>query len=78
VSAVVERRWKLLEYLEDGRLGLYDLEMDPEEKTDLAGREPARAAELRAKLEAWRQRVRAPMPAPNPNFQAAGKKSAAR
>lgn len=66
VSAVRSGRWKLLEYLEDGRLELYDLERDGGEKQDLAAREPQRVDELRKRMEEWRRSVSAPMPRPNP------------
>ena len=41
------------------------------EQINLAAREPARAAELRAALAAWRGRVGARLPVPNPNYDAA-------
>lgn len=69
VSAVRSGRWKLLEYLEDGRLELYDLETDGSEKHDLAAKEPARAVELRQRLNEWRVSVQAPMPVPNPAWK---------
>ena len=66
VSAVRSGDWKLLEYFEDGRVELFDLASDPGETTDLAGREPARVAELRRRLEAWRREVGARLPVRNP------------
>ena len=50
-------RWKLLERYEDGRVQLYDLVGDLGERTDLAEREPARVADLRARLHAWYREV---------------------
>jgi arylsulfatase A-like enzyme len=47
-------RWKLIEGPDEGRLELYDLETDPEERVNLAEREPARTAALRARLARWR------------------------
>ncbi len=70
VSAVRAGDWKLLEYLEDGRLELYNLRRDPSENLDLASVEPQRAAALRARLDQWRHDVGARMPMPNPNFKA--------
>lgn len=70
VSAVRQGDWKLLEYFEDGRLELYNLQNDPAEKTNLASQEPARTAELRARLEQWRNEVGAKRPASNPGFKA--------
>jgi uncharacterized sulfatase len=63
--------WKLIEFFEDNSLQLYDLAKDPAEQVNLAAREPARAAELRAALAAWRARVGARLPVPNLNYDAA-------
>jgi arylsulfatase A-like enzyme len=68
-SAIRAGDWKLLEYFEDGRLELFNLKSDPGEQTDLAAREPARAAELRARLEQWRREVGAKMPVRNAAFK---------
>ncbi len=57
--------WKLLEYFEDGRLELYNLKADPSETTDLARQAPARVADLRRRLAAWRTSVGAAMPQAN-------------
>jgi hypothetical protein len=59
------RQWKLLEFLEDGHLELYDLESDLSESHNLASIEPQRAAMMRERLEAWRREVSASMPKPN-------------
>ncbi len=69
VSAVVARDWKLIEYFEDSRLELYDLAHDPGEQRDLAAAMPDRARQLHARLKAWRESVRAPMPSPNPDYR---------
>jgi arylsulfatase A len=69
VSAVRAGRWKLLEYLEDQRVELFDLAADPSEQNDLAAQEPERARELRQRLHAWRESVGAAMPKPNPEFK---------
>lgn len=70
-SAVRRGPWKLVEFLEDGRLELFSLAEDPGEQVNLAAREPARAASLRADLDAWRRRVGARMPEPNPDHDPA-------
>jgi arylsulfatase A-like enzyme len=62
VSAVRRGPWKLLEYLEDGRIELYNLDEDPLESTNLADARPETAAELLAQLQRWRVDVGAPMP----------------
>ena len=69
VSAIRARDWKLLEYLEDNRVELFNLKDDPGEKTDLAKQQPGKAAELLARLHTWREEVGAAMPTVNPNFK---------
>jgi arylsulfatase A-like enzyme len=68
-GAVRRGDWKLIEQFEDGSLELYHLADDLGETRNLAAVHPDRAAEMRAELAAWRQRVGAQMPTPNPNFQ---------
>lgn len=65
VSLVQAGDWKLMEYLEDGRLELYNLREDLGEAKNLAATMPDKAKELQAKLVAWRAAVKAPMPAKN-------------
>jgi arylsulfatase A-like enzyme len=57
--------WKLLEFFEDGRLELYNLRADLGEQRNLAEQMPGKVKELHAKLRAWRQDIKAPMPRPN-------------
>jgi arylsulfatase A-like enzyme len=66
-GAVREGAWKLIEFYEDRRLELYDLSQDPLEMDNRAAAEPGRARRLQRALDAWRTRVGAQMPAPNPN-----------
>jgi arylsulfatase A len=70
-SAIRRGDWKLIEFFEDGALELYDLAADPAESVNLAAREPARARDLRAALDAWRTRVGARLPVPNPQHDPA-------
>jgi arylsulfatase A-like enzyme len=70
-GAVIVGAEKLVEHFEDGRLELFDLATDPGERNDLSGTHPDRAAELQLKLAAWRERVGAGMPRPNPEPVAA-------
>jgi arylsulfatase A-like enzyme len=65
VSVVQMRQWKLMEFLEDGRLELYDLESDLSESRNMASIEPQRAAMMRERLEVWRREINASMPKPN-------------
>jgi arylsulfatase A-like enzyme len=64
--------WKLLEFFEDGRRELYNLRDDIGEKQNLAAQMPDKVKELHAKLVAWRQAIKAPMPTPNKPDGSAG------
>ena len=66
VSAIRRGDWKLLEYHEDQHVELYHLEEDPGEKQDRSTARPQLARDLRNRLHAWRERVNAQMPTPNP------------
>jgi arylsulfatase A-like enzyme len=55
VSVLRRGDLKLLEFLEDGRLELYDLGADLGEARDLADGRPELAEELRVALDAWRE-----------------------
>ncbi|MBI3849482.1 MAG: sulfatase [Verrucomicrobia bacterium] len=70
VSAVRAGEFKLLEFLEDNHVELYNLKTDLSEQNNLAASLPAQAEELRQQLHAWRKQVAAQMPQPNPNFDA--------
>jgi arylsulfatase A-like enzyme len=56
--------WKLLEFFEDGRLELYNLREDLGEQNNRAGTMPEKVKELHAKLVAWREQIKAPVPRP--------------
>lgn len=68
VSAVREGNWKLIEYLEDGHLELYNLDNDIREKNNILDQSPQKGKELLEKLKIWRKKVNAQMPTPNPNY----------
>ena len=70
-GAIREGDWKLVEQFEDGSVELFNLAQDVGETKNLAASEPARADDLRRKLQAWRASVGARMPTPNPEFDAA-------
>ncbi len=58
---------KLIEFYEDGKLELYNLREDIGEQHNLADTMPDKARDLQKQLAAWRKRVDAKMPTPNPN-----------
>ncbi|MCH2136068.1 MAG: sulfatase [Phycisphaerales bacterium] len=64
VSAIRVGDWKLMEYLEDGSLALFDLHDDSGEQVNLADQRPAIRDTMLLLLQAWRHRVDAPMPTP--------------
>jgi hypothetical protein len=67
-GAIRDGDWKLIEQFDDGSLELYNLANDVGETKNLAESESKRAADMHAKLQAWRTSVGAQMPAPNPEF----------
>jgi arylsulfatase A-like enzyme len=56
--------WKLIHWIEDDSVELFNLSADPSEKTDLAAQQPDRARDLRDRLDAWRKGTEANMPRP--------------
>lgn len=65
VGLIQSGEWKLMEFFEDGRLELYNLKEDIGESKNLATEMPDKAKELHAKMIAWRESVKAPMPVKN-------------
>ena len=63
--------WKLIEHFEDGSLELFHTSDDVGETTDCSAAEPARVADLRGRLEAWRRSVAAKEMTANPRFNPA-------
>jgi arylsulfatase A-like enzyme len=85
VSLIHAGDWKLMEYLEDGRLELYNLREDIGETKNLATAMPDKTKELHTRLLAWRAATNAPMPTKNsagaaeePKKKKGGKKRAER
>ncbi len=70
-GAIREGDWRLVEFYEDNHVELYNLREDIGERHDLAGRFPKVARRLRDRLHAWRERVGAQMPLPNPDYDPA-------
>ncbi len=62
--------WKLIEFFEDWHVELYNLREDIGETNDLAEVKPELAAELRAKLVAWRESIEAKIPEVNEGYEA--------
>jgi arylsulfatase A-like enzyme len=65
VGTIIAGDWKLMEFFEDRRLELYNLRDDLGETTNLAEKQPDKTKELHAKMLAWREAIKAPMPTPN-------------
>ena len=62
-------RWKLVEYFEDGRHELFDLETDPSETRDAAAQQPELTRRLAGLLHAWQREVGAKIPQRNPDWR---------
>ena len=56
-SAVRSGDWKLIEWLEEGKVELFNVKQDPGERTDLSLKEQKRVKDLMAKLIHWRKEV---------------------
>lgn len=67
-GTVRTRDYKLVEYYEDGQVGLYNLEQDVGEQFDLSREKPEVVRELRRKLQAFLLRTNSQMPLPNPAY----------
>jgi arylsulfatase A len=64
-SAIRKGDFKLIEFLADKRVELYNLKDDVGEQHDLASQMPDKVEELRKRLHAWREEVGAQMPTRN-------------
>jgi arylsulfatase A-like enzyme len=67
-SAIHAGDFKLIEFLDDFRVELYNLREDIGEQHNLAAQQPAKVEELRTRLHNWRKEVGAQMPTRNPNY----------
>lgn len=63
-SSIRQGDWKLIEWLEDESVDLFDLKEDRGEQNNLAETHPEKVNELRKKLHQWRKDVDANMPRP--------------
>ncbi|MEQ8556501.1 MAG: sulfatase [Cyclobacteriaceae bacterium] len=61
-SIIRKGKWKLIQFLNDGTVELYDLEEDLKESKNLANENVEVARELLAELETWRKENRVPLP----------------
>jgi arylsulfatase A-like enzyme len=76
-SVIRSGDWKLHHFFEDDGVELYNLHEDLGEARNLAAEMPAKVAELRGRLDTWRNSVRAPIPTePNPEFDAEAERTA--
>ena len=62
VTVMRQGKWKLHEYFEDSALELYDLEADPGESMNLAGKETQVRDRLHGTMKQWRADIHAPVP----------------
>ncbi len=62
---------KLILFFEDNRAELYNLKNDIGETRDLAASQPAKAADLKRRLDAWLRETNAQLPRPNPGYDPA-------
>ncbi|MEZ6139950.1 MAG: sulfatase [Zavarzinella sp.] len=70
-AAIRQDQWKLIEWFEDRRTELYDLQNDPSETINLANKHPDIAADLQKKLHQWQLQVDAKLPTINPKYDLA-------
>jgi len=68
VSSIRRGDWKLIEFLETGRVELFNLTHDLGEANDVSEQMPQLARELKNRLDSWRAAVDAQMPKPNAKF----------
>ena len=67
-SAIRKGDWKLIEYLDDNTVELYNLSEDIGESNDLSETNTAKKEELLGLLQDWRESLNADMPVSNPEF----------
>jgi len=61
-SIIRKGKWKLIQYLKQGNIELYDTEADLAESKDLSRSHPEMAQQLRRELEDWRRQNKVPLP----------------
>ena len=69
-GAVRQGKWKLIEFFEDGRLELYNLQSDISEKNNLAEKLKDKTEQMHGLLKNWRKNINAPVPTElNPKYE---------
>ena len=61
-SVIRKQPYKLIQFLKDGKLELYDLSSDPKEQHNLAEKKPDVAGRLLGELIQWRKANNVPLP----------------
>ncbi|WP_245986263.1 sulfatase [Marinoscillum furvescens] len=61
-SIIRKRKWKLIQFLNDGKVELYDLEKDLAERENLVDDKPEIASRLLMELTKWRKENNVPLP----------------
>ena len=69
VGVIRRGPWKLIEYFDEDRQELYNLEEDLSETQDLSEQRPEQTSRLYEELQVWRESVRAEMPQPNLEYE---------
>ena len=72
-SAVRAGDYKLLEFIDEGTVELYNLKDDIGERNNLAPSMPKKARELRSMLRRWKESIGAQTMAPNPGHKPPGR-----
>lgn len=70
-AVIRQQNYKLIEWYEDGRLELFDLEADAGETKNLAAAKPQLVSNMKKQLDVWRQNVNARLPQKNPGYKGA-------
>lgn len=65
-SVIRKNNMKLIQFLKDGKLELYDLKNDPTEANNLANKKPKITATILEELVAWRKENKVPLPPHSP------------
>ncbi len=56
-GCIISGDWKLIEFFDDNTIELYNLKIDPEEKINLAQKNPSKLRSLQKDLKNWRQQM---------------------